>query len=377
MAVFPEGTPCWVDAQLPDLEAGKRFYRELFGWTFDPDRDEALLDGRRVAGLLPKRDGRMPTTWTLYLATRDAGALSARIKSAGGQMVMEPYPVGPFGVLALAADPGGAVFGIRQSGDDDGFERTNEPGTFCWMEVYTRRPEAVDTFYATVFGYLGRQADPAEEGKEPGFDYRVWSPPGSRPGDDTAFGGRAVITDAFPAEMPGHVLVYFAVRDCDEACETTVRLGGRVAEPAFDTPHGRIAVLHDNQGARFAVIAEPAGSPSPGPKPAARDRSPADDLTDRAPADRDRTDPGPADEDLTHRAPADEDLADRGAPGARDPEDPGPGPVPVPDDDRDPDREPDDPDRDPGAGPGSGAAGPSGESPWPRDEGFTRRPPTV
>ncbi|MEU5220075.1 VOC family protein [Streptomyces sp. NPDC020807] len=258
MAVRTEGTPCWVDAQLPDLEAGKRFYGELFGWTFDPDRDDALLDGRRVAGLLPKRDGRMPTTWTLYLATRDAGTLAERVKLAGGQMVMEPYPVGPFGVLALAADPGGAVFGLRQSGDDDGFETTGTPGAFCWMEVYTRRPEAVDTFYATVFGYLGRQIDPAAEGRKPGFDYRVWSPPGSRPGDGSAFGGRAVISDDFPAAMPGHVLVHFAVGDCDEACATTVRLGGRVATPPFDTPHGRIAVLHDNQGARFAVRAEPA-----------------------------------------------------------------------------------------------------------------------
>ncbi|CAM5263790.1 VOC family protein [Streptomyces tanashiensis] len=131
------------------------------------------------------------------------------------------------------------------------------------MEIYTRRPEAVDTFYASVFGYLGRQADAGEEGRDAGFDYRVWSPPGSRPGDDSAFGGRAVITDDFPAEMPGHVLVYFAVADCDEACETTVRLGGRIATPAFDTPHGRIAVLHDNQGARFAVLAEP-GTAEPG-----------------------------------------------------------------------------------------------------------------
>ncbi|MFH8622720.1 VOC family protein [Streptomyces vietnamensis] len=255
MAVRTEGTPCWVDAQLPDLEAGKRFYGELFGWTFDPARDEALLGGRRVAGLVPKRDGRMPTTWTLYLATEDAGTLAARIKAAGGQMVMEPYPVGPFGVYALAADPGGAVFGIRQEGDPDGFEVTNEPGAFCWMEVHTRRPDDVDTFYATVFGYLGRQADAGQEGG--GVDYRVWSPPGSRPGGGSAFGGRAVITDDFPAEMPGHVLVHFAVADCDEACETTVRLGGRIVTPAFDAPHGRVAVLHDNQGARFAVRAEP------------------------------------------------------------------------------------------------------------------------
>ncbi|MGY3336953.1 putative enzyme related to lactoylglutathione lyase [Streptomyces filamentosus] len=290
MAGYTEGTPCWVDAQLPDLEAGKRFYGELFGWTFDDDRDEALLGGRRVAGLLPKRDGRMPTTWTVYLATGDAGTVAARVRAAGGRMVMEPYPVGPFGVLALAADPGGAVLGLRQSGDDDGFEVVNEPGSFCWMEVYTRSPGAVDTFYASVFGWLGRQADPAEEGREPGFDYRVWSPPGSRAGDDTAFGGRAVITDAFPAEMPDHVLVYFAVRDCDEACATTVRLGGRVAEPPADTPYGRIAVLHDNQGARFAVLAEPAAGAPAGP---ARATTPAgEDTVGQPPAEPLLSEPG-------------------------------------------------------------------------------------
>ncbi|MFD0144426.1 MULTISPECIES: VOC family protein [unclassified Streptomyces] len=266
MAVFTEGTPCWVEAQLPDLEAGKRFYGELFGWTFDPDRDEALSDGRRVAGLVPKRDGRMPTTWTVFLATENAGTLAARIKQAGGQMIMEPYPVGPFGVLALAADPGGAVFGLRQAGDDEGFEKTMLPGSFCWMEVYTRERDAVDTFYASVFGYLGRQVDADEEGREGGFDYRVWSPPGSRPGDDTAFGGRAVLNEAFPAEMPGHVLLYFAVADCDAACATAVELGGRVTNPPFDTPHGRIAVLRDNQGARFAVLSEPSDDPAAEPR---------------------------------------------------------------------------------------------------------------
>ncbi|WP_406861512.1 VOC family protein [Streptomyces sp. HUAS MG47] len=261
MAVFAEGTPCWVDVQLPDLEAGKRFYGELFGWTFDPATGEARVDGRRAAGLVPKRDGRMPTTWTVYLATADAGVLARRIKAAGGRMVMEPYPVGPYGVVALAADPGGAVFGLRQGGErDDGFQTHMEPGSFCWMEVYTREKDAVDTFYAAVFGYV------AQDLAEGGLDYRVWSPPGSRPGDDSSFGGRALITDAFPAEMPGHVLVYFAVEDTDAACAATVRMGGRITNEPFDTPHGRIAVLTDNQGARFGVLAEPTGG-----KPAKRE----------------------------------------------------------------------------------------------------------
>lgn len=253
MAAFAEGTPCWVDAQLPDLEAGKRFYGELFGWTFDAATGEARIGGKRAAGLVPKRDGRMPTTWTVYLATEDAGALAARIRAAGGQMVMEPYPVGPYGVVALAADPGGAVFGLRQGGErDDGFQTQMEPGSFCWMEIYTREKDAVDTFYAAVFGYV------AQDLTEGSLDYRVWSPPGSRPGDDSSFGGRAVLTEAFPAQMPGHVLVYFAVADCDAACAATVRMGGRITNEPFDTPHGRVAVLTDNQGARFAVLAEPA-----------------------------------------------------------------------------------------------------------------------
>src|SRR4051794_30379729 len=97
MAAFAEGIPCWVDAMLPDVEAGKRFYGELFGWTFDegagPDYGyytQAYSGGDNVAALAPKQDGRMPTVWTVYFATPDAIALAAKIKDAGGRLVMEP-----------------------------------------------------------------------------------------------------------------------------------------------------------------------------------------------------------------------------------------------------------------------------------------------
>ncbi|WP_411113313.1 VOC family protein [Streptomyces sp. 029-5] len=269
MDAFAEGTPCWVDVSLPDLEAGKRFYGELFGWTFGRARgmDEghytvAFSGGKRVAGLIAKRDGRMPTVWTVYFATPDADALSERIRASGGQMVREPLTVGRFGVMALAADPAGAVFGLWQVSEDLGFEKTGLPGSFCWTEVYTRDKESVDPFYEKVFGFRGKDL-PGD-----GVDFRLWSPAGSAPGSDGAIGGRSVMTDAFPAELPGHFLSYFSVDDCDETAAAVVRLGGRITAPPFDIDYGRMAGLLDNQGAYFAVLAEPTREPErpPGPE---------------------------------------------------------------------------------------------------------------
>ncbi|MFJ4921058.1 VOC family protein [Streptomyces sp. NPDC088725] len=270
MAAFAEGTPCWVDVSLPDLQAGKRFYGELFGWTFGEDSGpddsgpsylhytEAFSDGKRVAGLAAKRDGRMPTAWGVYFATPDATALSGKIWAAGGQLVREPMPLGRFGVVALAADPAGAVFGLWQPSDYDGFEKSGLPGSFCWTEVYTRDKASVDPFYESVFGFQGMdlRAERGENAEVNAVDFRLWTPAGTPPGEASAIGGRSVITDAFPIEMPGHFLNYFSVADCDRAAETVTRLDGRVTAEPFDIESGRMAVAADNQGAVFALLAE-------------------------------------------------------------------------------------------------------------------------
>ncbi|MFI5745819.1 VOC family protein [Streptomyces sp. NPDC051644] len=284
MAAFAQSAPCWVDVQLPDLEAGKRFYGELFGWTFragDGPYADALSDGKLVAALAAKQDGRMPTAWGIYFATDDIAATVARIREAGGQVITDPVRAGRAGVLAQAADPGGAVFGLWQAGDREGFQKQNEPGSFCWTEVYTRQKGRVDAFYEEVFGFQGTDLDgtdldASEAGEsdagesdagasdagepgpaEPGVDFRMWSPAGTEPGPDTAVGGRSVITDAFPAEMPSYFLSYFAVEDCNATAGHAVRLGGRISAPPFDIPYGRMAVLQDDQGAVFAVLQPP------------------------------------------------------------------------------------------------------------------------
>lgn len=233
---YGEGVPCWVDAQLPDVAAGMRFYGELFGWTFEESYGGSVWahqDGEPVAALAHKTDGRMPTVWTVYFATPDVVRLTGRIREAGGQVVMAPLPVGELGTAALAADPEGAVFGLWQAARHPGFGRRREPGTFVWAELYARDTEAANTFYGGLFAdaLFGPDAEP---------DF-----------------GRALVSDVFPAEMPPHFLVHFRVDDCAAVLGTVNRLGGRVQSPPFDTSYGKVAVVTDNQGASFALLERP------------------------------------------------------------------------------------------------------------------------
>ncbi|WP_461030750.1 VOC family protein [Streptomyces sparsus] len=244
-----EGVPCWADVTLPDLEAGKEFYGKLFGWTFQ-DGDEqyggytqAEYEGQAVAALTPRMPGTdWPAAWTLYFASPDADATAERISASGGQVLAPPMTVGEFGRMLVARAPGGGVFGVWQAGTHQGFEREGEPGSYCWVEMVTRDPDAVDAFFETVFPLRGAPLD------DDSVDYRVWE------ADGRQVGGRMNMTGEFPAELPAFLSVYFAVSDCDDAVETVSRLGGTVDYGPMDTPFGRFASVADQQGARFTVI---------------------------------------------------------------------------------------------------------------------------
>ena len=185
------GPPCWVDAQLPDVEAGRRFYGELFGWTFEEQPRgtvRALKDGEGVASLAHKTDGRLPTVWTVTsppptprrCAGGSARPAADRLRAAALRRPRRHrarHRRGGCRVLPLAgrADPG--------------FGRRHEPGAFAWAQLYTRDTEAANTFYGDLFhdALFGPDADP---------DF-----------------GRAPVSDVFAPEMPPHSWSTSAVED--------------------------------------------------------------------------------------------------------------------------------------------------------------------
>src|SRR3954452_12154921 len=150
------GVPCWVDTGQPDAQAATAFYGGLFGWEFEdampPDSPfryyVAQLRGGVVAGVGSQPEGSsQPATWDTYVWVRDADETAAKVRSAGGTVLREPYDVGVSGRTAVFADPAGATFCVWQAGADCGSAIINEHGSVTFNELHTRDPQAARAFY--------------------------------------------------------------------------------------------------------------------------------------------------------------------------------------------------------------------------------------
>ena len=51
--------------------------------------------------------------------------------------------------------------------------------------------------------------------------------------------------------------VYFEVADVDAALAQVTALGGKIIEPAQDTPYGRMARVEDPTGTTFRLVTSP------------------------------------------------------------------------------------------------------------------------
>jgi predicted enzyme related to lactoylglutathione lyase len=257
-ASYAPGTPSWVDLGTPDIEAAIEFYGGLFGWDVPESENaeqtggyrQAMLRGKPVAGMMPLMQEGQPPAWSSYISVEDADATMAKVKEAGGSVMVEPMDVMDLGRMAVFADPTGAVLGVWQPGTFVGAEIVNEPGALSWNEVNTRDTAAAKDFYGSVFGWDFEDNDMGEMGT-----YTTLKLAGEMVGGMFDMVGRGV-----PEEIPAHWMIYFAVEDTDATVAQAKQAGGSVMVEPMEVPAGRFAILTDPHGASFAVIAlsEPA-----------------------------------------------------------------------------------------------------------------------
>lgn len=248
------GTMSWVDLQTPDLDAARKFYGALLGWSFvgGDDKDlgfytTAMLNGRKVAGMAKLgKESPFPPAWSVYFAADSADDVAAKVTAAGGQVIAAPMDIPDQGRMAYFTDATGAYFGVWQNGKHKGAEVLDDVGTMAWHETYSRDAAKARAFYAEVFGLTVKTLD------APGIEY--WTLHRTIDGKDQTVGGVMQMGAQFPADLPSRWNTYFAVTDADVAAKQVVEAGGKVIAPPFDTPYGRMLVATDPFGAQLCLI---------------------------------------------------------------------------------------------------------------------------
>jgi hypothetical protein len=248
---YAPGTFCWVDLTTTDQAAAKAFYGGLFGWeTEDMPVAEGVfysmqrLRGKDVAAISPQpqqqREAGVPPTWNSYVSVESADAAAERARELGGNVHAPAFDVMQAGRMAVIQDPQGAFLLAWQPREHFGAALVNEPGAFCWNELNTPDPVGAIPFYSGLFGWT---IEPFEGSPEPYFSIK---------NGDADNGG---IREQGQPGVPPHWLVYFAVEDIDAAIAKVDELGGAKMVGPIDIQIAKIAVVHDQQGAFFALYA--------------------------------------------------------------------------------------------------------------------------
>lgn len=115
------GAPVWHQLSTRGYDTALEFYRSVFGWRTEPvgDTDEfryttAWFGDQQLLGVwdgAAELPAEVPANWGVFLGADDVDHTLAVITAHGGTVLREAEDT-PYGRLAAAADPTGAVFNL-------------------------------------------------------------------------------------------------------------------------------------------------------------------------------------------------------------------------------------------------------------------------
>lgn len=243
------GKIVWHDLLTEDPAAARRFYAELFGWSF---RDVGLgrgqtytvieHEGRVIGGLVDARGISREANvsqWVPVLSIAEMDAAMAALDAAGGKVFQAPVEIPQRGRLAVVADPQGALLTLLEPREGDPPDRPARPGDWLWSEIWSSDPEATLAFYQSLVSAY--RVERVAENSE----YRFLS----------AGGIPRVGVVRKPVERIADTwMAYVNVADPAATVAAAERLGGEILLPVRDDPRGgEVAILNDPAGAGFLV----------------------------------------------------------------------------------------------------------------------------
>ncbi len=249
---FQPGKIIWHDLLTNTPAESRRFYEELFGWTFQSvgnlfglgtNDTYALIrhNGKLIGGMVDanqlNRNSEI-SQWVVAMSVADVDAATEVFRASNGTVLTPPTDLSERGRLAVVTDPQGALLALLQTKNGDPADREPEIGDFLWDELWTTDADAASAFYREVADYSG---DVAPRQFNPQLNYHVLES-GGRP-------RAGVMANPF-GDVPPVWVSYIRVEDPSAITARVESLGGAI----YVEDHARAA------GGRAAFIADPSGA---------------------------------------------------------------------------------------------------------------------
>lgn len=128
------GGMSWNELNTRNVDAAREFYGSALDWEFeafegsDPlywlvtvpgkKQGDPLSNDAYNGGMLTIGDTfppEMPAHWAVYFTVADTDAAAAKVRELGGNVLVEPFDIGP-GRIAMVQDPQGGTFAAIQPG---------------------------------------------------------------------------------------------------------------------------------------------------------------------------------------------------------------------------------------------------------------------
>lgn len=241
---YHPGRFVWHDLLTSDVDAAKRFYGGVFGWTFTDQGPYTVImnNGVAIAGMAkPKFDPGLSSFWLPYLSVGDVDSAVATAEKAGAELLRGPGVLENRGQYALIGDSQGARIVLLRSSSGDPTSFKPEINGWLWNELWSADKDDSLRFYQQLGGYQTLPPPPGQ----PADDYEVLI------AEDSWAAG---LTTLPFAQMNSQWVPALRVEDLDQTVAKVQQYGGKVViEPDHSLSKHRIALIQDPTGAIFMV----------------------------------------------------------------------------------------------------------------------------
>ena len=152
----------WFELASTNPAQLKKFYGDVFGWTFktttNTNEEYALIRNgdHAIAGIFrakPRSDVNLGALWIGMMSVPNPHKTVEIANNSGGAVHTSPRSLPNRGTYALLRDPEGALFGVLKSDSGDPVDREIKDGDFFWFDLFARDTQRASQFYKNLAGY--------------------------------------------------------------------------------------------------------------------------------------------------------------------------------------------------------------------------------